>query len=202
MGGETCHYTHLTTNCFTTNHPRGRIRQGPYSTISEIRPYPSGLDPASTRPRRPALVNRKERPTWHRTPGHFTVSSPTSPRCPGMAGHSWSTPLQPPLQGSIKLHLKAPRCPGLLLPYKRAGQGSTRGHRQDTSQKPGASKQKAFNPQINTSSDPPCTLSLSLRLGLGALSRQLVTPTQALRCKEIQNSLPPLDVGPSLPKPG
>jgi hypothetical protein len=27
---------------------------------------------------------------------------------------------------STKLHLKAPRCPGLLLPYKRAGQGSSR----------------------------------------------------------------------------
>jgi hypothetical protein len=76
MGGETYHCAHLTTHCFITNHPRGRIRQGPYSTISEIRPYPSGLDPASTRPRRPAMVDRKERPTWHRTPGHFTVSSP------------------------------------------------------------------------------------------------------------------------------
>jgi hypothetical protein len=31
---------------------------------------------------------------------------------------------------------------------------------------------------------------------------QLVTPTQALRCKEIQYSFPPLDVGPSLPEPG
>jgi hypothetical protein len=31
---------------------------------------------------------------------------------------------------------------------------------------------------------------------------QLVNPTQALRCKEIQYSPPPLDVGPSLPEPG
>jgi hypothetical protein len=124
MGGETCHYAHLTTHCFITNHPQGRIRQDPCSTISEIRSYPSGLDPASTRSRRPALVDRKERPTRHRTPGHFTISSPTSPRCPGMAGHSWSMLLQPPLQGSTKLHLKTPRRPGLLLPYKRAGQGS------------------------------------------------------------------------------
>jgi hypothetical protein len=36
-----------------------------------------------------------------------------------------------------------------------------------------------------------------LRLGLGALSRTLVTPTRALRCKEIQTSSPPLDVRPS-----
>jgi hypothetical protein len=162
MGGETCHCVHLTTHCFTTNHPRGRIRQGSYSTISEIRPYPSGLDLASTRPRRPALVNRKERLMWHRTLGHFTISSPMSPRCPGMAGHSWSMPLQPPLQGSTKLHLKAPRCPDLLLPYKRVGQGSTREDEQDTSQKPGASKQKAYNPQINISSDHLCTPSFFL----------------------------------------
>jgi hypothetical protein len=38
---------------------------------------------------------------------------------------------------------------------------------------------------------PVVLFFLSLRLGLGALSRQLVTPTQAPRCKEIQNSLPP-----------
>jgi hypothetical protein len=31
---------------------------------------------------------------------------------------------------------------------------------------------------------------------------QLVTPTQALRCKEIQYSPPLLDVGPSLPELG
>jgi hypothetical protein len=126
IGGETYHCTHLTTHCFATDHPRGEIRQGPYFTNSGIRPYAPGLDPAMTWPRRPPPVNRKERPTWHRTQGHFAISSPTSSRCPGMAGHSWGTLLQPPLQGSTKLHLKAPRCPGLLLPYKRAGLGSTR----------------------------------------------------------------------------
>jgi hypothetical protein len=30
--------------------------------------------------------------------------------------------------GIDKLHLKAPRCPGLILSYKRAGPGSTRGN--------------------------------------------------------------------------
>jgi hypothetical protein len=48
---KTCHYTHLTAHCFTANHPRGRIRQGPYPAISGIRPYPPVLDPASTQPR-------------------------------------------------------------------------------------------------------------------------------------------------------
>jgi hypothetical protein len=60
---KTCHCTHLTAHCSTTDHPRGRIRQGPYPTISGIRPYPSDLDPASTRPRRPPPVSREERPT-------------------------------------------------------------------------------------------------------------------------------------------
>jgi hypothetical protein len=85
---KTCHYAHLTAHCFVTDHPRGRIRQGPYPTISGIRPYPPSLDLASTRPRRPPPVSWKERPTWHRTQGHFTVSSPTSSRCPGMANYS------------------------------------------------------------------------------------------------------------------
>jgi hypothetical protein len=48
---KTCHYTHLTAYCFATDHPRGRIRQGLYPTISGIRPYPPSLDPASTQPR-------------------------------------------------------------------------------------------------------------------------------------------------------
>jgi hypothetical protein len=48
---KTCHYTHLTAHCSTTDHPRGRIRQGLYPTISGIRPYPPVLDPASTQRR-------------------------------------------------------------------------------------------------------------------------------------------------------
>jgi hypothetical protein len=48
----------------------------------------TSLDPTLTRPRRPPPVSKRERPTWHRTQGHFTASSPTSSRCPGMASHS------------------------------------------------------------------------------------------------------------------
>jgi hypothetical protein len=127
---KTYHYAHHTAHCFATDHPRGSIRQGPHPTISGIRPYLPIVDPSSTHPRPgldPPPDNREEKPTWHMTQGLFTVSSPTLPRCPGMAGHSWGTSLQPPPQGSTKLHLKAPQRPGLLLPYKRAGQGSTRG---------------------------------------------------------------------------
>jgi hypothetical protein len=127
MGDETCHCAHLTTHCLSPI-----TLEGGYDKACIPRSQRFGLiHPASTQPRRPALFDRKERPTWHRAPGHFTVSSPTSPRCPGMAGHSWSTPLQPLLQGSTTHHLKTTRCPGLLLPYKRAGQGSIRGHEQE-----------------------------------------------------------------------
>jgi hypothetical protein len=123
MGGETCHCAHLTTHClspitFEEGYDKARI---PRSRRFGL------IRPASIQTRRPALFDRKERPTWHRAPGHFTVLSPTSPRCPGIAGHSWSTPLQSLLQESTTHHLKTPRCPGLLLPYKRADQGSTRG---------------------------------------------------------------------------
>jgi hypothetical protein len=31
---KTCHFTHLTAHCSTTDHPRGRIRQGLYPMIS------------------------------------------------------------------------------------------------------------------------------------------------------------------------
>jgi hypothetical protein len=108
---KTCHYTHHTAHYFATDHPRGRIRQGLYPTISEIQPYPPVLDPSSIWPQ-PSLdlpsVSREKSPTWHRTRGLFTVSFSTSPWCPGMAGHSRGMSLQLPPQGLTKLHLKAP----------------------------------------------------------------------------------------------
>jgi hypothetical protein len=152
---------------FTVSHPRGRIRQGPYLAISGIRPYPSGLDPASTQPRRSAQSNREGRTAWHGALGHFAVSSPTSPWCPGMAGHYQGTSPQSLLQGSIKRHLRAPRRPGLLLPYKRAGRALQRGqktenNRPHTSPKPSAKHSKAPHTEINISSNHLCTLFSSL----------------------------------------
>jgi hypothetical protein len=80
------------------------------------------------------------------------------------------------------------RCPGLLLPYKRAGQGSTRGHGQDTSQKPGASKQR----HTTHRSTPQATTFVLSHFFFETWAQfplsRLVTPTQALRCKEIQHS--------------
>jgi hypothetical protein len=115
---KTYHCTHHTMHYFTTDHPRGRIRQGPY-------PRSWGLDlirSPSTRPRSgldPPPVNKEERPRWHRAQSLFTVSSSTSPWCPGMAGHSQGTSLQPPPQGSTKLHLKGtPGVPTSSYPIK------------------------------------------------------------------------------------
>jgi hypothetical protein len=145
--------------------------EGGYDKVHTPRSRGFGLIlPSSTRPRPsldPPPVSREERPTWHRTQGLFTVSSSTSPWCLGMAGYSWGTSLQPPPQGSTKLHLKTPRRPGLLLPYKRAGQGSTRkgGDKQTDKarRKPEATlkRAKAHHPQINISSNF-LVLSLSL----------------------------------------
>jgi hypothetical protein len=108
---KTCHCTHHTAHYFATDHPRGRIQQGPYPTISGIRPYPPVLDPSSIWPR-PSLnlpsVSREKRSMWHGARGLFTVSSSTLPWCLGMAGHSQGTSPQPPPQGSTKLHLRTP----------------------------------------------------------------------------------------------
>jgi hypothetical protein len=108
---KTYHYTPHTVHYFATDHPRGRIRQGPYPAIPGTRPYPLTLNPSSTWPRSgldPPPVNKEERPTWHRAQSLFIVSSSTSPWCLGMAVHFRGTSLQPPLQGLTKLHLKAP----------------------------------------------------------------------------------------------
>jgi hypothetical protein len=99
---KTCHYTHHIVHYFATDHPRGRIRQEPYPTNPGTRPYPTRPRPSLD----PPPVNKEEMPTWHRTRSLFTVLSSTSPWCPGMTGHSRGTSLQPPPQGSTKLHLE------------------------------------------------------------------------------------------------
>jgi hypothetical protein len=90
----------------------------------------------STHPRPTDGQNKNARLAWHRTRSLFTVSSSTSPWCPGMAGHSRGTSLQQPPQRSTKLHLKGTRRPCLLLPYKRAGRGLYKGGRTMDDEKP------------------------------------------------------------------
>jgi hypothetical protein len=90
---KTCHYTHHTVHCFATDHPRGRIRQGPYPTISGTRPYPPILDPSSARPRPgldPASTHRRSTGKKDRRDTGLGVFSPShSLRHHGVQG--WPT---------------------------------------------------------------------------------------------------------------
>jgi hypothetical protein len=82
--------------------------------------------------------------------------------------------------GIDKTSSQGSRRPGLLSSYKRVGQGS--GEEEG---------RKAIHKiEINISSNHLVFLFPLLRPGLAALSRKLVTPTQAPRCKEIQISPP------------
>jgi hypothetical protein len=82
------------------------------------------------------------------------------------------------------------RCPGLPLPYKRVGRALQRNEEKN----PGQALQDSPHRDQHLKQSS-LYFSFPLRPGLAALSRKLVTPTQAPRCKEIYNSLPPLDVG-------
>jgi hypothetical protein len=128
---KTRHYTHHTVHYFATERGYDKDRT----------PRSRGLGlihPSSTWPRPsldPPPVNKEERPTWHRTQSLFTVSSSTSPWCLGMAGHSRGTSLQPPPQGSTKLHLKGtPRVPASSYPIKGQAGALRRGEENNKQQ--------------------------------------------------------------------
>jgi hypothetical protein len=87
-----------------------------------------------------------------------------------------------------------PRRPSLLLLYKRAGQGSTK-------KEEGRSQEQASKGRRTTNHRQRKTNLLlyshfSFETWAWFPLSQLVTPTQALRCKEIQFSPSMLDVGP------
>jgi hypothetical protein len=115
-------------------------------------PHDLGDSALSTRPRPSldlSLVSKEERPTWHRARDLFTVSSSTSPWCPGMAGHSRSTSLQPPPQGSTKLHLKGtPGVPASSYPIKgQAGAlqgGASRSEQRQKNNEPRTTKNQSL----------------------------------------------------------
>jgi hypothetical protein len=161
---KTCHYTHHTMHYFATDHPRGRIRQGPYPTSSGTRPYPPVLNPSSTWPRPsldPPLVNKEERPMWHKT-SLFTVSSSTSPWCRGMAGHSRGTSLQPPPQGSTKLHLKGTSdVPASSYPIKGQA-GALQGGKQKNNEQQTTKNRSPSHQRRSTSQAISFVLSLFL----------------------------------------
>jgi hypothetical protein len=153
---KTYHYIHHTAHCFATDHPRGRIRQGPYPIISGIRPYPPVLDPSSTWPR-PSLDLPSVSRYFHRLVPYITMVSRDGWPFLGHVATATST--------GIDKTSRLPRRPGLLLPYKRAGQGSIRGThgrtKQDTSQKPSANKQRHIT---HRSTSQAISLVLSLFL--------------------------------------
>jgi hypothetical protein len=127
-----------------------------------------------------------------RCSGSFRRLIPTSPWCLGMAGHSRGTSLQHLYRDRQNI---ASMLPGALVtshPIK--GQARTlqeeRDDRQDTSPKPSASNPRPPTQRPTSQAIIFVLFSLSLRLGLAALSRKLVTPTQAPRCKKIQTSPP------------
>jgi hypothetical protein len=122
---KTYHYTHHTVHYFTTDHHRGRIRQGPYPTIPETRPYPPVLDPASTWPRPTAgQQGRKadvaqDSESFHRLVLYITMVSRDGRPFSGHVATATSIGID---KTSPQRH---PRRPCLLLPYKRTGRGST-----------------------------------------------------------------------------
>jgi hypothetical protein len=164
---KTCRCTHHTVHYFTTDHPRGRIRQVLYPTISGIRSYPPVLDLASTYHR---SAGRKGR----RGTGLGVFSSSRPLRHHGVQG--W--PAIPGARRYSHFHRdrqnftsKASQRPCLLLPYKRAGRGSTTGDEQRTTDN---EKPISISPKkINISSNLLCTLIFPLRPGLGSLSHSL-----------------------------
>jgi hypothetical protein len=194
--GKTCHYTHHIAHYFATYHPRGRIRQGPYPTILRIRPYPPcprpGLDPASAYYRSAGRKGRRGTEL-----GVFSPSHPLHHH--GVQG--WLaipearryTHLHKDRQNPPERH---PQRPSLLLLYKRADQGSTK-------KEEGRSQAQASKGRRTTNyRQQKINLLLYFHFSFETWARfplsQLVTPTQALRCKKIQFSPSLLDVGPSL----
>jgi hypothetical protein len=101
-----------------------------------------------------------------------------------MAGHSRGTSLQSPPQGSIKLHLKGtPGVSASSYPIKGqawALQGEADNRRRKTSLYPAIEDQ-------HLKQSPLYSHFFSETWDRFPLS-QLLTPTQALRCKEIQHS--------------
>jgi hypothetical protein len=124
---KTYHYTHHTVHYFITDHPRGRIRQGSYLTISTTRPYPPVLDLASTLPRPTAgQQGRKadvaqDSESFHCLIHYVTMVSRDGRSFPGHVATATPTRIDKTLPQ------RHPRRPCLLLPYKKAGRGSTRG---------------------------------------------------------------------------
>jgi hypothetical protein len=165
---KTCHYTHLTAHCFATDHPRGKLRQGSYPTISGIRPYPPILDPASIQPQSTTDQQggkadvAQDSGSFHCLVPDVTMVSRDGRPFLGHVATATST-------GIDKTSPQDTPASRLLLPYKRVGQGSTRGN--TTTNQPTNKQRHTTHRSISQAIT--LVLSFPLRPGLGSLSHSL-----------------------------
>jgi hypothetical protein len=183
---KTCHCTHHTAYYFATDHPRGRIRQGPYPTILEIRPYPPVLDPSSTQPR-PTIGQQGEKADvaqnlgyFHRLVLYVTMVSSDGRPFPGHVATATSigidktSPQRHPIISASSYPIKG---------QARALQGASEGRRTTNNRQRKTSLHPTKEDQHLKQS--PLYSHFSFETWARFPLSQLVTPTQALRCKEI-----------------
>jgi hypothetical protein len=182
---KTYHCTHHTGHYSTTDHPRGRIRRVPYPAILGTRPYPfvvdpprPVLDPASTNRRskqecKACMIHDPE--PFRRLILYVTIVSRDGRPFLEHVATTASTTFDKTSP------LSHPRCPCLLLPYKKAGRGLYEGGERRTTK-----SQSPSHHRRSTSQAISFVLSLFLSKTWDRFPlSQLVTPTQALRCKKI-----------------
>jgi hypothetical protein len=189
MGGEnlSLYIPYRTLFCHRSPSREDMIRSVPHDLgDSALSTHPRhGLDPAST---------------YHRSAGR------KGRRGTGLEVFSLSRPLRhhgvrgwPAIPGACRYnHIyrdrqnftsRLPRRPGLLLPYKRVGQGSTRRDgRSKTQARSQAQISKGTQPTDQHLKQSTLYSHFSFETWARFPLSQLVTPTQALRCKVIQYS--------------
>jgi hypothetical protein len=182
---KTCHYTHLTAYCSATDHPRGRIR--PYPTILGIQPYLPVLDPTSTQPRPSAGQQggkadvAQDLGSFHRLLPDVTMVSKDGQPFLGHVATSTSTGINKTSPQSTPSVLAS------SYPIKGQARALRERAQMNERRKPRTSLQ--FTDQHLKQS--PVYSHFSFETWAQFPLSQLVTPTQALWCKEIQySSLP------------
>jgi hypothetical protein len=202
MGGESCHYTHLTVHCLPSI-----TLEGGYDKASIPQSRGFGITRStSTRPRPNLDAQHSSTGKEGRYGTAFWVILSSHPlRHHGVQG--WPTVPRARRYSHLNRDRQnitsgLPGVPASSYPIKGQARAlqqrqKTTSNRPHTSPKPSAEHSKAPQQRSTSQAIISVLFFLSLRLGFVALSRKLVTPTQAPRCKKIQNSHPPLDVGTS-----
>jgi hypothetical protein len=204
MDGEKAATIHTTSSTVLPSTPPRRTRRQPpcpgFLGLGIIRSLSTRLSHVPTRPRAPS-VNRGTTPVRRpqgiarspQDPGSFTVPSPRHPRDDR---HS-----QMHVATATSTAPTAPSPPRHRLRVFRTSRSPLDSIKEKADGSPNKGNKTDVFSTSEIKSNTPFSFFLETwdRLPLS----QLVTPTQALRCKEIQYSSPlPLDVGPSLPEPG